>query len=53
MLGSNLSAWQDSAKKSKGKRWLQAAFSLLWRTKTINPGGWGRTPRLPFNVQKC
>jgi hypothetical protein len=51
MLGSDLSVWQDSAKKSTEKRWLPAAFSLFWRTEAINPGVWGRAPRFHFNVQ--
>jgi hypothetical protein len=33
MLGSNPSAWQDSAKKSTGKRRLLAAFSLFGEPK--------------------
>jgi hypothetical protein len=33
MLGSNPSAWQDSAKKSVGKGWLLAAFFSFLENK--------------------
>ena len=43
MLGSNLSALQDSIKKRNKKRWHMLPFSF-WRTNALNPEVWSRAP---------